>query len=104
MVGNSHTVSIPKEIIDFFEEADRMFEEVEMQFSEFDKLMLSFHQHKTIIRSKEIKDKEAHEQSSVRRSNAPSVSRTPSEKNEKVFKNNKELNSKESKGKNGKSN
>ena len=49
MVGNSYAVSIPREIIDFFEEADRMVEEVEMQFSEFDKLMLSFHQ-RSIIR------------------------------------------------------
>ncbi len=66
MVGNSHTVSIPKEIIDFFEDADRMFEEVEMQFSEFDKLMLSFHQRRVIRRitpkipdSKQIDSKEA---------------------------------------------
>ena len=122
MVGNSYAVSIPREIIDFFEDADRMFEEVEMQFSEFDKLMLSFHQHKTIIHSKippkETRGKEAHEQSSARRSellgqgpaSRSDASRTPSEKNEKVFKNSKELNSKEnsrdsreSKGKNGKS-
>ena len=97
MVGNSYAVSIPREIIDFFEEADRMFEEVEMKFSDFDKLMLSFHQHKTIIHSKI----------------SPRETRAREEKNEKVFKNNRELiskenskeskESKEAKGKNGKS-
>lgn len=44
MVGNSYAVSIPKEIIDFFEDAEKLTEEVEMQFAEFDKLMLSFNQ------------------------------------------------------------
>ena len=96
MVGNSYAVSIPREIIDFFEEADRMFEEVEMKFSDFDKLMLSFHQQRVVHSKtlpKEIKDKV--------------------EKYEKVFKNNRELiskenskeskESKEAKGKNGKS-
>lgn len=42
IVGNSYAVSIPKEIIDFFAEADRLAEEVEMQFAEFDKLLLKF--------------------------------------------------------------
>lgn len=44
MVGNSYAVSIPKEIIDFFSEAEKLTEEVEMHISEFDKLMLNFHQ------------------------------------------------------------
>ena len=42
LVGNSYTVSIPKEIIDFFDEADKMVEEVHLQMAEFDKLMLIF--------------------------------------------------------------
>ncbi len=44
MVGNSYAVSIPREIIDFFSEAEKIAEEVEMHISEFDKLMLIFHQ------------------------------------------------------------
>ncbi len=42
LVGNSYAVSIPKEIIDFFDEADKLVEEVHLQMAEFDKLMLVF--------------------------------------------------------------
>ncbi len=44
MVGNSYAVSIPRQIIDFFSDAKKLTEEVEMQFAEFDKLMLTFHE------------------------------------------------------------
>lgn len=44
MVGNSYAVSIPREIIDFLGQPEKIAQEVEMQFSELDKIMLSFQQ------------------------------------------------------------
>ena len=44
MVGNSYAVSIPREIIDFFSDAENIVEEVEMHILEFDKIMVSFKQ------------------------------------------------------------
>ena len=40
MVGNSYAVSIPREIIDFFSDAENIVEEVEMHILEFDKIMV----------------------------------------------------------------
>ena len=61
MVGNSYAVSIPREIVDFMEEHERMINNmVKLSFDDFGKLSLMFNTHENnedshVVSSKEVK-------------------------------------------------
>ena len=57
MVGNSYTVSIPREIVNFINEQDRIMDDiVSLSFERMGKLSLIFD--KIYERDKELKDRE----------------------------------------------
>ena len=57
-VGNSYAVSIPKEIVNFLHEQEKMIDDmVKLSFEEFGRISLNFGQNSRVQDSQETKDK-----------------------------------------------